>query len=100
MYGFFVNLATSCRHLGNYHAVFALTGALTSPLLAWVLEIAHRRDKQALSSLKRLVRSDNNYRVYLADLTKCNPDRPHIPYLGGFVVVVGCVLILRRHRSA
>ena len=82
VYGFFVTLATCCRQLGNYHAVFALTGALTSPLLAWVQEIAHRRDKHALSLLKRVVRSDNNYRVYLADLTKCSPDAPHVPYLG------------------
>jgi hypothetical protein len=82
VFGFFVSLAAACRQIGNYHAVFALVGGLSSPLLAWVADIAHRKDKHALNSLKRLVRPDNNYRVYWADLTKCEPDKPHIPYLG------------------
>jgi len=81
-FGFFVAVAKACREVGNYHAVFALVGGLQSPLLHWVTEIAHRKDKHVFHSLKRLVRTDNNYKIYHADLSKRSTSKPCIPYLG------------------
>ena len=81
-FGFFVNLARACREVGNYHAVFAIVGGLQSPLLNWVKDLAHRRDKHEFKALKRLVKADNNYRIYFADLSKRDPKKPCIPYLG------------------
>jgi len=81
-FGWFVSLAKSSRELGNYHAVFAIVGGLQSPLLVWVTEIAHRKHKRQFNVLKRLVKTDNNYRVYHADLSKRSAKLPCIPYLG------------------
>lgn len=81
-FGFFCQLARESRKLGNFHAVFALVGSLQSPLLRWVEDLATRKDQKDFHALKRLCRTDNNYKVYFADLSKRDKHSPCVPYLG------------------
>mmetsp|Transcript_17820 Transcript_17820/g.28852 ORF Transcript_17820/g.28852 Transcript_17820/m.28852 type:complete len:679 (-) Transcript_17820:155-2191(-) len=80
--GFFVRLASECRKLRNFHLLFALVAGLNQPTLAWVWGIAHRKHLLAFHDLRRVVSPRNNYLVYRADLSKCNPHRPKIPFIG------------------
>mmetsp|Transcript_3099 Transcript_3099/g.5277 ORF Transcript_3099/g.5277 Transcript_3099/m.5277 type:complete len:1366 (+) Transcript_3099:3-4100(+) len=78
---FFVDVATECRKLNNFHAFFGLVAGLSQPMLQWLWDFLSSKEKQHLENLKRAVRSKGDYLVYRADLSKA-AHKSHIPFLG------------------
>ena len=65
-----LNIAGSLRNLRNFHLFFAVMGGLNQPHLDWIWAFVKEKQKLRFQNLNQAVKPDNNYMVYLEDLSK------------------------------
>ena len=81
-----IHVATECRSLGNFNAVFEIMSGLNGSAVRRLkasFEALTEDDQARFASLNTLIAGDNNFNGYRSELMKHG--MPAVPYLGTFM---------------